>query len=197
MHYAVKPTGTPEAVTVRYVIEAKGGNFTVRAFATGMLSVFGHNPTIAIPEFEGEILLNPEAIEQSSMRLVIHAASLTDTDDVSEKDRNEINRTMHEQVLESDSYPEIVYECSRLTASKTSEGQYWAALNGELTLRGVTRTQPVSARVALNGDKLRATGDFSVRQSDYEIRPVSAAGGTIKLKDELKLSFDITARKQA
>jgi polyisoprenoid-binding protein YceI len=197
VHYAVKPTGTPEAVTVRYVIEAKGGNFTVRAFATGMLSVFGHNPTIAIPEFEGEILLNPEAIEQSSMRLVIHAASLTDTDDVSEKDRNEINRTMHEQVLESDSYPEIVYECSRLTASKTSEGQYWAALNGELTLRGVTRTQPVSARVALNGDKLRATGDFSVRQSDYEIRPVSAAGGTIKLKDELKLSFDITARKQA
>jgi polyisoprenoid-binding protein YceI len=197
VHYAVKPTGTPEAVTVRYVIEAKGGNFTVRAFATGMLSVFGHNPTIAIPEFEGEILLNPGAIEQSSMRLVIRAASLTDTDDVSERDRNEINRTMHEQVLESDSCPEIVYECSRLTASKTSEGQYWAALNGELTLRGVTRTQPVSARVALNGDKLRATGDFSVRQSDYEIRPVSAAGGTIKLKDELKLSFDITARKQA
>jgi polyisoprenoid-binding protein YceI len=197
VHYAVKPTGTPEAVTARYVIEAKGGNFTVRAFATGMLSVFGHNPTIAIPEFEGEILLNPEAIEQSSMRLVIHAASLTDTDDVSEKDRNEINRAMHEQVLESDSYPEIVYECSRLTASKTGEGQYWVALNGELTLHGVTRTQPVSTRVSLNGDRLRAAGDFSVRQSDYEIRPVSAAGGTIKLKDELKLSFDITARKQA
>jgi hypothetical protein len=32
--------------------------------------------------------------------------------------------------------------------------------------------------------------------SDFEIRPVSAAGGTIKLKDELKLSFDIAARKQ-
>ena len=26
------------------------------------------------------------------MRLVIHAASLADTDDISEKDRNEINR---------------------------------------------------------------------------------------------------------
>jgi hypothetical protein len=36
-----------------------------------------------------------------------------------------------------------------------------------------------------------------VRQSDYEIRPVSAVGGAVKLKDELKLSFDITARKQA
>jgi hypothetical protein len=69
-------------------------------------------------------------------------------------------------------------------------------LDGELTLHGVARTQPVSARVSVNGDVLRAMGDFSVRQSDYEIRPVSAVGGTIKLKDELKLSFDISARKQ-
>ena len=83
----------------------------------------------------------------------------------------------------------------RLSASKTSEGQYWVALNGELSLHGVTRTQPVSARVTLNGDTLRAAGDFSVRLSDYDIKPVSAAGGTVKLKDEIKLSFDITARK--
>jgi len=197
VHYALELTNTPEAATVRYLIETKGGSFVVRAFATGLLSVFGHNPTIAIPDFEGEILLNPEAVEQSSLRLAIHAASLNDTDDISEKDRNEINRAMHQEVLESDSYPDIVYECSSLTASKTGEGQYWVALNGELTLHGVTRTQPVSARVSLNADKLRAAGDFSVRQSDYEIRPVSAVGGTIKLKDELKLSFDISARKQA
>lgn len=181
---------------VRYLIDGKKSTFTVRAFATGLLSAFGHNPTIAIPDFEGEILLNPEVIEQSSMRLAIQAASLTDTDDISEKDRNEINRTMQEEVLDSDSYSEIVYECSRLTGSKTGEGQYWVALNGELTLHGVKRAQPVSARVWLNGDKLRAAGDFTVRQSDYEMRPVSAAGGTIKLKDELKLSFDISARKQ-
>jgi len=196
VHYALEVQRTSEAATVRYVIEAKGGKFTVQAFATGLLSVFGHNPTIAIPDFEGEVLLNPEAVEQSSLRLVIHAASLNDTDDVSEKDRAEINRATHQDVLEIDSFPDIVYECSRLTASKTGEGQYWLALNGELTMHGVTRTQPVSARVSLNGDKLRAAGDFSVRQSDYEIKPVSAVGGTIKLKDELKVSFDITARKQ-
>ena len=49
--------------------------------------------------------------------------------------------------------------------------------------------------MTIKGETLRAAGDFSMRQSDYEIRPVSAAGGTVKLKDELKLSFDITARK--
>ena len=168
----------------------------MRAFATGLLSAFGHNPTIAIPDFEGEVVFNPETVDQSSLRLVIHAASLTVTDDIREKDRMEINRAMQEEVLESDSYPDIIYESSRLTASKVGEGQYWGTLNGELVLHGVKRNQPVPVRISVNGDVLHATGEFSVRQSDYDIRPVSAAAGTVKLKDELKLSFDIFARKQ-
>ncbi len=187
--------GMPQT-TVRYVVEDGNSTFTVRAFATGMLSAFGHNPKIAIPDFEGEVLLNPEAVEESSVRLVIRSASLTDTDDIREKDRAEIDRAMHDEVLESDSFPEIVYECSRISATKAGEGQYLATLNGELTLHGVKRNQPVSIRASVSGDMLRATGEFSVRQSDYEIRPVSAVGGTIKLKDELKFSFDISARKQ-
>ena len=187
---------TPQTA-IRYLIDAGKSTFTVRAFATGLLSALGHSPTIAIPDFEGEVSLNPDAIEQSSLRMVIHSASLTVVDDIREKDRKEINRTMHHEVLEDDSFSEIVYECSRVSASRIAEGQYLASLNGELTLHGVTRDQPVSARVWLNGDMLRATGDFSVRQSDYEIRPVSAVGGTIKLKDELKLTFDISARKKS
>lgn len=186
-----------QETTQRYTIDNKNSAFTVRAFATGMLSAFGHSPTIAIPDFNGEISFNPDVLEQSSMRLVIHSASLTDTDDIREKDRVEINRAMHEEVLESDAFPEIVYECSRLSANKIAEGQYSGTMDGELTLRGIKRSQPVSLRISMNGDVLRATGDFSVRQSDYEIRPVSAAGGTIKLKDELKFSFDISAGREA
>jgi len=191
------PTAETPQTAVRYTIDAQRSTFTVRAFATGLLSALGHNPTISIPDFEGEVSLNPEAVEQSTLRLVLQSAALTDTDDIREKDRTEINRAMHQEVLESDGYPEIVYECSSLTANKTGEGQYAVVLNGELTLHGVTGSQRVAAKVALNGDTLRAAGDFSIRQSDYGMRPVSAAGGTIKLKDELKLSFNISARKQA
>jgi polyisoprenoid-binding protein YceI len=129
--------------------------------------------------------------------MVIHAAGLTVIGDISDKDRAEINRKMHREVIESDSFPEIVYECSSVSPSKTGEGQFWVALNGDLSLHGVTRSQPVSARVWLNANSLRAAGEAAIRLSDYEIQPVSAAGGTIKLKDELKISFDISARKQA
>jgi polyisoprenoid-binding protein YceI len=185
----------PQAMAVRYVIDAKGSAFTVRAFATGLLAAFAHSPTIEVRDFAGEVSLNPDAVEQSSMRMVIQSASLNVTGDLSEKDHLEINRKMHEEVLETEGYPEIVYECSKVSATQTGEGQYSATLNGELTLLGVTRDQPVTARASLNGDTLRAMGDFSVRMSDYEIQPVTAAGGTIKLKDELKLSFNISARK--
>lgn len=197
MHYVRLDKQMPDAATVRYAIDSKKSNFTVRAFATGMLSAFAHSPTIAIRDFEGEAVVNPEAVEESSLRVVVHADSLTVTDDISAKDRDEINQRMRGEVLDSASYSDIVYECSRISASKTGEGQYWAALNGELSLHGVTRTQPVSARVTMTGDSLRASGELSLRLSDYQIKPVTAAGGAIKLKDELKLSFEITARKAA
>jgi polyisoprenoid-binding protein YceI len=186
--------GMPQT-TVRYLIEGRRSTFKVRAFAAGLLSALGHNPTIAIPDFEGEVVFNPDAVEQSSLKMVIHAASLAVADDIRERDRMEINRTMQQEVLESDSFPEIVYECSQMSVTKTGEGQYAVTLNGELTLHGVTRRHTASACISAIGETLRASGDLCIRQSDYEIRPVSAVGGTIKLKDELKLSFDIYARK--
>jgi len=189
---------SPPATNGRYLIDAKGSTFTVRAFATGMLSAFGHSPTIAIPDFQGEVQFSSSTLEDASLRLVIQAASSTVTDDISNKDRREMERQMHDDVLEVDSYPEIIYECPRISSvQEISEGSYLVSMDGELTLRGVTRSQPVAAKVTLKGDVLRATGDVSILQSDYEIRPVSAVGGTIKLKDELKLSFIISARKQA
>jgi polyisoprenoid-binding protein YceI len=188
--------GTPETTKVRYVIDPKASTFVVRAFATGLLSSFGHNPTIAIPDFQGEVQFASGGLEDASLRIVIQAASLTVTDDISAKDRQEIERRMHDEVLETDGFEEIVYECPRASSVQNiAEGQYAVTLNGELTLHGVTHTQPVAARLTIKGDTLRAAGDFSIRQSDYEIRPVSAAGGTVKLKDELKLTFDITAHK--
>jgi len=194
LHYVIDQAKSLGA-TVRYRIDGTGNKFIVRATATGLFSALGHNPTISIADFEGEALVDPESLEKSSLRLAIQASSLAVTDDVSDKDRAEIERRMHHEVLESDGYSEIVYECSKISASKTGDGEYWVALNGELSLHGVTRSQPVSVRVKFNGDILHAVGDFSVRQSDYEIKPISAVGGTIRLKDELKLSFDIVARK--
>jgi polyisoprenoid-binding protein YceI len=182
-------------VAVRYVISSAASRFTVQAFAAGLLSALGHDPVIAIPDFSGEVELADD-LAASSVHITIDAASLKVASEIKEKDRREIERVMHEQVLESSQYPEITYECSGVSASQTGEGQYWAALKGELTLHGVTHSQTVSARVTVREETLKAAGSFSILQSDYEIEPVSVVGGTLKLKDELKFVFEIVAKKQ-
>jgi len=196
LHQMANTIGTTAPnVTLRYVIDSASSKFTVQAFAGGLLSSFGHNPIIAIPDFAGEVRL-AEDITQSSFTMTIRADSLRVASDISDRDRIELERIMKEKVLQTDEYSEIVYNCSKISASTTGDGQYWAALNGELSLRDVTRTLTIPARVIVNGETLRSSGNFSLLQSDYGIAPVAVAGGTLKVKDEVKFTFEIVGKRQ-
>jgi polyisoprenoid-binding protein YceI len=185
-----------ETATDRYAIDGRASRFTVRAFATGLLSAMGHNPTIGIRDFSGEMRFNPDGLEAGSFQLAIKTSSLGVQDDISDKDRREIERLMNQEVLETAKFPEILYEASSISVTKMSDMLYAATISGNLTLHGVTRSRPVTARVSLLGSMLRASGDFTLDQTDYGIKLVSVAGGALKLKDELKFSFEIVARRQ-
>jgi polyisoprenoid-binding protein YceI len=180
----------------RFVIDGRSSRFTVRVYATGMLAAMGHNPTIGVRDLKGEVNFNPEKAEASSFRLVVKTSSLGVQDDISDKDRREIERIMNQDVLQSAEFPEILYEATGIPISKMGDMLFSATLNGELTLHGVKRREPIQARISLLGSMIRASGDFSLNQTDYNIKPVSVAGGAIKLKNEIKFSFEIVARRQ-
>jgi polyisoprenoid-binding protein YceI len=184
-----------EPGAVSYRVDSGRSRFVVKAFATGLLSAFGHSPTIAIRDFTGEAQFSPDHPETASLRVRVKAESLAVADEVSDKDRREMQRQMRDQVLETARYPEIVFESTEIAAEKVMGGQYRARVSGNLSLHGVTRPCVIAAQVIAGEDALRANGEFSLRQSDFNIRPVSAVGGTIKLKDELKFSFDIVSSK--
>jgi polyisoprenoid-binding protein YceI len=179
----------------RYVIDSRASRFTVQAFATGLLARMGHSPVIGIRDFSGEMQFNPDKLEAGSFRLVIKSASLSVQNDISDKDLREIERLMNQEVLETAKFPEIVYEATSISVTKMAEMLCSATLNGKLTMRGVKRNQTIVVRVALLGSMLRASGDFSLDQTDYNIKLVSVAGGALKLKDELKFSFEMVARR--
>ena len=185
-----------EAGVVRFRIAASRSRFTVEGFAEGMLSMFGHNPVIAICGFGGDVRCNPETLEAGSLLMLVQADSLAVVNKVSDKDRTEMERGMREDVLEIARYPEVVFMSTKIAANRTSAGNFQARINGNLSLHGITHDQQINAQVTLNETSLRAQGEFPLKQSDYRIKPVSAAGGTLKMKDELKLSFDIVAERQ-
>jgi hypothetical protein len=54
-------------------------------------------------------------------------------------------------------------------------------------LHGITGK--VSVVIKKDGD--RYFGTTKLKQSDYGMKPVSVAGGTVKVKDEILVEFDI------
>ena len=186
----------PAAARARFVIDARRSRFTVQAFATGILSSMGHNPTIGIRGFSGEVEFDPEAIEAAALSLTIQAASLEVLDDVRDRDRREMEKVMKDDVLEVAKYPQITYEAAEMEVTRIDGAVYSANINGKVSFHGVSRSQPITARIMESGEMLRISGDFMLRQSDFQIKPVSVAGGALKLKDELKFNFEMVARRQ-
>jgi polyisoprenoid-binding protein YceI len=103
---------------------------------------------------------------------------------------------MNEQVLEPSKYPDIIFDAQSISIVRIDAALFSATLNGALTFRGITRNQTIAARIAVFDDMLRASGEFTLIQSDFGVKPISVAGGALKVKDELKLSFEMVARKQ-
>jgi len=187
---------TAKATLLHYVVDARSSRFTVQAFASGILSAMGHNPEIGIRIFTGTVDFSAEAAQASNFRLSINSSSLGVLDDVSDKDRRDIERMMNEQVLEPSKYPDIIFEAQSISIVRIDAALFSATMNGTLTLRGTTRNQTIAARIAAFDDMLRASGELTINQSDFGIKPISVAGGALKVKDELKLSFEMVARKQ-
>jgi polyisoprenoid-binding protein YceI len=185
-----------EVTLLHYVIDAKASRFIVQAFATGIFSAMGHNPRIGIRTFTGEVDFSAETCLASGFRLTVKTDSLGVLDDISDKDRREIEKMMNEQILESSEYPDIVFKAPTVTITRLEQALYSASLNGILDFHGVIRNQIVAARIAVFDETIRASGEFTLNQSDYGIRPVSIAGGALKVKDELKFNFEMIARKQ-
>jgi polyisoprenoid-binding protein YceI len=177
-----------------YVLDPAQSRFTVRAFASGPLSGLGHSPTFAIREFTGELRFTSEPFADASFHLTVKADSLAVTGSVSPKDREEIEGRMRQEALETAVYPEIVYRGAEIAADKVADNWYRLRLKGELSLHGVKKALPVEAQLRILEDQVRLSGQCTLSQSAYRIRPATALGGLIKLKDELQFDFELVGR---
>jgi polyisoprenoid-binding protein YceI len=182
---------------VRYVIDTRASQFTVQAFASGLIAAVAHSPKIAIREWSGEIRVDSSMSRSGSLQVKIRAASLEVLDELRDADRRELHRVMNQEVLETSRYPEVLYESTDFKSDKLREDLYRVSIGGKLSLHGISNSHAFTTQVAMAADTARAYGDFTLRQSDYDIRIASIAGGTLKLQDELKFSFYVVARRQA
>jgi len=183
------------AASIRYTIDTRTSQFTVQAFASGLISAVAHSPKIAIRDWTGAIQVGSNSLEHASLKVRVNAASLEVLDELADSERRELHRVMNRDVLESAEFPEVTYDSTEVVAERLREDSYRLNVRGRLALHGITNDLDFVAQASLGVDSVRAHGSFTVLQSDYNIRIASIAGGTLKLQDELKFSFYVLARK--
>ena len=192
---ATTSTG-PSSASIRYVIDTRASQFTVQAFASGLISAIAHSPKIAIRDWTGMVQMSSATLDGLSLKVRVKSLSLEVLDELPDSDRKEIHRVMNREVLETTQFPEIAYDSTLVTAEKLKDDLYRLNVRGRLNLHGASNEQDFVAQASLGVDSARAYGSFTLLQSDYGIRIASIAGGTLKLQDELKFSFYVVARKQ-
>jgi polyisoprenoid-binding protein YceI len=164
-------------------IDVQRSTISIHVGKTGLFSVAGHEHRISAPISAGT--LNDS--DRPRVEFTVQAASMQVKDaDVDAKTRAEIQRDMREKTLESAKYPEIAFRSSHI--EKQAAGRW--KVNGALTLHGVAK--PVSVIVKKVGDAY--TGRARLKQTDFGIKPISAAGGTVKVKNEVEIDFHIVPR---
>jgi len=168
---------------------APDSRFDVVTGKAGLFGAFGHKHRIRATEFDGTIVYDLDNAFGSSIEIVLQTASLVVVPEgADEKDAPKVERAMRESVLPPDQYPTIEFGSRIVTA--IDDG---VQVVGDLVIAERARPVAVDVTVAQSGDTLTATGTFSVKQTDFGIKPYSAAGGTIKVADEVTFDFEAVA----
>jgi polyisoprenoid-binding protein YceI len=165
-------------------IDVQRSTITIHVGKAGLLSAAGHDHTINAPLSSGTIRESPAP----HVEFTVETAKMTVKPDpkVDAKTQAEIQKDLEEMTLETRKFPEITFRSLRI--EKLAEGQW--KVEGDLSLHGVTK--PVSLTVKRTGDSY--TARTVLKQTNFGIKPISVAGGVIKVKDEVEIEFQIFPR---
>jgi len=185
----------PVAEVVRYEIDASKSKFFVHAYRGGPAYFKGHDHLIAVRDFSGQAALTLDSLNPASLSLNIRASSLAETSDVfTPQQKDIINKELEEIVLETAKYPEITFKSSEVKGG-LKNGQFELTIGGDITLHGVTKHIVIPATVTVEGDALRAKGEFELDRTKFNVEATSAFHGLIRIKNKLKFTFDIIGHR--
>ena len=164
-----------------WAIDGHQSSLTVHVFKSGLLSAFGDNHEVRAAIASGSVANG----DQPAVEIAVDARQMTVLDpDLAPAKRAEVQKRMlGPDVLDVAKFPEIRFKS---TAVRTLGEGRWR-VEGALSLHG--HSVPLSFEVT--GAKERFHGSATVSQRAFGIKPISAGGGTVNVKDEVKVEFDI------
>jgi polyisoprenoid-binding protein YceI len=154
----------------------------VHVSKSGLFSGFGDNHEVEAPITEGFI---DEGTRRVKFEVESRRMKVLDPQLSADKRQQVQERMLGSDVLDVARFPQIRFEST--SVEQAAPGRL--LVGGQLFLHGVTR--PVIVHVQTENEHYVGTASF--KQREFGITPISIAGGTVKVKDELKIEFDIQA----
>jgi polyisoprenoid-binding protein YceI len=153
---------------------------TVHVRKSGLFSAFAHDHVVTAPVTSGA--LDTKAM---TVQITVPTRQMKVVDPgVSEKERTEIQETMlGPKVLNVEKYPEIRFASSHVELL----GPQHYRVTGKLQLHGANR----ELTFEVTGGPEQYQGKARLKQTEFGIEPVAVAGGTVKVKDELEIEFNV------
>lgn len=180
------------ATTTYRLAPAEGGKLSLEVEKTGLMK--GKKHVFLFPRYQGTLRYDPDQPAASQLEFTIDSASIHCTDTwVSEKDLRKVQAYAEKDMLAVSSYPEIKFRSTAITATGPSQFK----VTGDLTIRNVTRPVQLTLQTSQNGTSLWSDGSGTIKLTDYQLKPPTAALGTIGTKDEMLVQFRVRFDKAA
>ena len=179
------PTGAAPDSVVYHL--APSSRLLVKTGKAGLFGFAGHSHDIQARAFDGRVVYYPGAPSSSHLEITVLTESLEVLTPPDTAEIRKVTAAMRDEVLRIAEYHEINLVSRQVTP--TEDGFH---IVGALTLVGETRDVPMDVRVEIGPDTLQANSAFSIKQTDFGIKPYSGGpAGTVKVADRVR--FDIQA----
>lgn len=184
-----------DSASQTYRVDPAKSQATVHVGKAGAFSfIAGHTHEVSGPIADGSVEVDADNPSQSRVRLVIAASGLkVSAAREPEGDAPKVQDAMiGANVLDVARHPQITFESTAVTIRNRSATVWELTVAGRLTIRSVSQAVTVPVRVEFTGNGLKATGEFTIKQTAFGIKPISV-GGVVAVKDALGIAFSIFA----
>jgi polyisoprenoid-binding protein YceI len=178
-----------------WTLDAADGELTVRTGVVGRAARMGHRLTLEMTRWQ--VTVDWVDGEPNTAELVVEVDSLQvlrgegGVKGLSATEKA-LARSNALKSLSASRFPEIRFVADDIAA--TQDGY---RLNGTLHIRGKARAHTVDLHNDDLGDFLRLTAESTVRQSNFGVKPFSMLVGSVRVADEVAVSFTALRRGSA
>lgn len=186
-----------------YRISGADSSLHVLVYRGGTLASLGHNHVVSSHDVSGYVWRHTDSA-RTGFEIAVPVAGLIVDDDearraegadfpvnVSDEAKLATRRNLlSAALLDVEHFPRVFIRS--LDVSGAPDAPQVAAA---LTIKDATRHIVLPVLLQAGGDSLRIRGEFSIAQSDFGIKPYSVALGALQVRDELRIKFELVARR--